>query len=57
MSELFDIAENRLEVLLREHQHEEARALLRELGAEALEENGDWVLLHRERPLEVPHAG
>jgi hypothetical protein len=29
--------------------------VLRELGQEALEENGDWVLLHRERPLEVPH--
>ena len=25
------------------------------LGREALAENGDWVLLHRERPLEVPH--
>ena len=27
-----------------------------ELGREALAENGDWVLLHRGRPLEVPHA-
>lgn len=34
-----------------------ARDLLRELGGEALEENGDWVILHRDRPLEVPHAG
>jgi hypothetical protein len=34
-----------------------ARDLLRELGSEALEENGDWVILHRDRPLEVPHAG
>jgi hypothetical protein len=25
-----------------------------DLGREALAENGDWVLLHRERPLEVP---
>jgi hypothetical protein len=28
---------------------------LRNLGKEALGENGDWVLLHRERPLDVPH--
>lgn len=26
-----------------------------DLGREALAENGDWVWLHRERPLEVPH--
>jgi hypothetical protein len=25
----------------------------RELGIEALEENGDWLLLHREHPLKV----
>lgn len=28
---------------------------IKSLGREALGENGDWVLLHRERPLEVPH--
>lgn len=32
-----------------------ARECLRLLGREALAENGDWVLLHRERPLELPH--
>ncbi len=26
-----------------------------ELGREALVENGEWVMSHRERPLEVPH--
>ncbi len=25
------------------------------LGQEALMENGDWVMTHRERPLDVPH--
>jgi len=25
------------------------------LGREALLENGEWVMHHRERPLEVPH--
>jgi hypothetical protein len=33
----------------------EAQQCLRTLGQEALFENGDWVLLHRERPLELPH--
>jgi hypothetical protein len=28
-------------------------ALIRNLGMEALQENGDWLLLHRDRPLEV----
>ncbi len=28
---------------------------IKKLGKEALTENGDWVLLHRERPLDVPH--
>lgn len=28
--------------------------LLRELGKEALIENGDWVLLRRERPIDIP---
>ena len=32
-----------------------ARDCLRKLGQEALAENGEWVLLHRERPLELPH--
>ena len=34
---------------------EGARACLLTLGKEALAENGEWVLLHRERPLELPH--
>lgn len=33
-----------------------SRQLMRELGREALMENGDWVLLHRQRPVEVPEA-
>lgn len=28
--------------------------LLFEIGREALDENGDWVLLHRERPIRLP---
>jgi hypothetical protein len=54
MSELFYAAEQELEKLLREGQQEAAVALVRDLGIEALDENGDWLILHRERPLEVP---
>ena len=32
-----------------------ARTCLWNLGREALAENGEWVLIHRERPLELPH--
>ncbi len=56
MSVLFDNANRRLETLLDEEKYQDAQNLIRELGREALLENGDWVLLHRERPLEVPHA-
>jgi hypothetical protein len=31
-----------------------ARKILFELGKEALNENSGWVLLHRERPIEIP---
>jgi hypothetical protein len=33
---------------------EECREIVRELGHETLAENGEWILLHRQRPLEVP---
>ena len=57
MSELFDAAQTHLTAQLTEGKLDQAAAPLRELGQEALEENGDWVLLHREPPLEVPHSG
>jgi hypothetical protein len=38
----------------RHDRHQALIALLRELGREALMENGDWVLLHRERPIVLP---
>jgi hypothetical protein len=34
----------------------QARTLFDRLGKEALRENIDWFLLHRDRPIEVPHA-
>ena len=57
MSELFNSAERHLAQVLGSGEHHRAPELLKEVGAEALEENGDWVMLHRERPLEVPHSG
>jgi len=35
--------------------YENAAICAKQVGDEALTENGDWVLLHRERPLEMPH--
>lgn len=57
MSLIFSNAQARLPQMIRDGEYDRAEALIEELGSEALEENGDWVLLHRERPLEVPHAG
>jgi hypothetical protein len=57
MSVLFANAKQRLGEALDSESLHEARLLLRELGREALAENGDWVLLHRQRPLEIPQAG
>jgi hypothetical protein len=40
---------------LKHHDYKNAVQCVKNVGNEALAENGDWVLLHRERPLEVPH--
>ena len=39
------------------YEREKAFSVIADLGKEALAENGDWVLLHRERPVELPKAG
>ena len=31
-------------------------AVIEQLGREALAENAEWVMLHRDRPLDLPHA-
>jgi len=54
MSELFAAGERELERQLASGPQAEATTLVRELGIEALDENGDWLILHRERPIEVP---
>jgi hypothetical protein len=56
MSIIFANAKRHLEELMRAGRYARAPALIEELGKEALVENGDWVHLHRERPLQVPKA-
>ena len=57
MRTLFAWSEGLIESALKQGRPKRAQALIRDLGIAALEENGDWVLLHRERPLEVPYGG
>jgi hypothetical protein len=56
MSALFTRASAQLQKLLSPDQLGEAQQLIRELGKEALEENGDWVIIHRGRPMKVPRG-
>lgn len=54
MSHLFAAAETALAAAIEAGDEARGRALVRELGIEALNENADWVLLHRDRPVTVP---
>lgn len=66
MANLFAKANKAIEtIIIEQHQakddpikratyQQQAKQILFELGKEALEENGDWVLLHRKKPLELP---
>jgi hypothetical protein len=56
MGQLFSASDKLLRKMARTGAYKDAQKLIEELGKEALAENGDWVLLHRERPLEPPHA-
>jgi hypothetical protein len=54
MHALYSIAGERIALLLREHDLAAARGVLVRLGREALAETCDWLLLHRERQIDVP---
>ncbi|MEZ4785176.1 MAG: hypothetical protein R3F28_14000 [Candidatus Kapaibacterium sp.] len=56
MSILFANAREHLSEILQDGDVEKGQRLISELGREALAENGDWVLIHRDRPIEVPKA-
>jgi hypothetical protein len=53
MRRLFRTASNESASCIARGESEHVRAIIRRLGLEALRENGDWVMLHRERPMEV----
>ncbi len=54
MAESFTRAGERMAALLHDGKVGRARGLAVELGKEALAEHGDWVMLHRERPIKLP---
>jgi hypothetical protein len=56
MCRLFTCAGREYQAALAANQPQHLHAILRRLGQEALRENGDWLLLHRERPTEM-HIG
>jgi hypothetical protein len=55
MKPVFKYAADLIESALQQHDWQQARHLMHELGKQALAENGEWVIVHRERPVEVPH--
>src|SRR5581483_516777 len=54
MSGFYHRAKMHLEKLIEKGKLKEAQNFVAELGREALAENGDWILTHRDRPLEMP---
>jgi hypothetical protein len=56
MSGVFERAKSRLDHLTQTGDTGAAQAVLLELGHEALAEHADWLLLHRERPMEMPRV-
>jgi len=52
--QLYDDAKRQIEEALARNDEKRACKLFRELGREALDENSDWVVVVRDRPLEVP---
>jgi hypothetical protein len=56
MRSVFAHAERRLCKDIDEGELHRAEQIILELGKEALAENGDWVMTHRERPVDVPHG-
>jgi hypothetical protein len=57
MSHLFWLASQCLKDSLEQRKLQDVEYIIRELGEEALVENGDWVMLHRTRQISVPRGG
>lgn len=56
MEELFRTADEALDRAAHSPDAEDGKRVLFDLGCEALAEHGDWLLLHRARPMELPTA-
>ncbi|HLK55678.1 MAG TPA: hypothetical protein VKU00_03890 [Chthonomonadaceae bacterium] len=56
MSAIFAKADQHIKQMIAEGKQERVHHLLVELGREALTENGDWIVTHRERPVDLPHG-
>ena len=56
MASLFHLGNRRLSEKIKSSDLEGARKVMRNIGHESLVENGDWLLLHRSRPLELPRV-
>ena len=54
MAHLFNTAKMKLSLAIEVNDYAEAKEIIWELAVEALLENGDWLLLHRSRPMEMP---
>ncbi len=54
MAQLFQLASDKLDHAINNNDFDEANDIITELAQEALLENGDWLLLHRSRPMENP---
>lgn len=54
MAQLFQLASDKFDHAIQTNDQSEANDIISELAQEALLENGDWLLLHRSRPLEIP---
>jgi len=54
MGELFAACEQEIDSHVQRREWEKCTPVVLEVGEQALDENGDWLILHRERKLEVP---
>ena len=54
MKNLFTTARDRLETHLAEPNPARAQRLIHELGLEALNENADWLVQRRRKPMQLP---
>ena len=57
MSHLYRLASQRLKDAQEKGKLQDVEEVILALGEEALVENGDWVILHRMRPIKVPRGG